>query len=341
MSRALVTVGAAVVACSVLGAQSPGRQAPEPSRPPTLKPSGPVFEPLQAELFAAGANLVNAFADIDGDADLDLFVGFDGAPNRLYRNDKGVFTDIASARGVADARATRAAAWGDFDADGDPDLLVGFAPQAPHPTPQAPSPGSVLRLYRNEAGTFADATASAGLSVATGAVRQPVWVDYDGDGDLDLFVGFRDRANMLFRNDGGHFTDIATSVGLADTRKTVGAVWVDFDEDGDLDVAVANMDGDANALYRNDTGRFTVVAKAAGEPPPTRTMAPSASAPPISMATAGSIWCWPTMGRSAFSATGAPAALRIGQRSGAWRSIHATTRAHQRISTTMAGLTST
>lgn len=264
MSRALVTVGAAVVACSVLGAQSPGRQAPEPSRPPTLKLSGPVFEPLQAELFAAGANLVNAFADIDGDADLDLFVGFDGAPNRLYRNDKGVFTDIASARGVADARATRAAAWGDFDADGDPDLLVGFAPQAPHPTPQAPSPGSVLRLYRNEAGTFADATASAGLSVATGAVRQPVWVDYDGDGDLDLFVGFRDRANMLFRNDGGHFTDIATSVGLADTRKTVGAVWVDFDEDGDLDVAVANMDGDANALYRNDTGRFTDVAKAAG-----------------------------------------------------------------------------
>ncbi len=55
----------------------------------------PVFEPLQPDLFAAGANLVNAFADIDGDGDLDLFVGFDGAPNRLYRNDGGTFTDVA------------------------------------------------------------------------------------------------------------------------------------------------------------------------------------------------------------------------------------------------------
>ena len=58
-------------------------------------------------------------ADIDGDADLDLFVGFNGTPNRLYRNDRGVFTDVASTAGVADARATRAAAFGDFDGDGD------------------------------------------------------------------------------------------------------------------------------------------------------------------------------------------------------------------------------
>ncbi len=48
--------------------------------------------------------------------------------------------------------------------------------------------------------------------------------------------------------------------------KTVGAVWFDFDEDGDLDVAVANMDGDANGLFRNDSCRaeFTDVAAAAG-----------------------------------------------------------------------------
>ncbi len=223
----------------------------------------PMFEPMQPDLFAAGANLANAFADIDNDGDLDLFVGFDGTANRLYRNDKGTFIDIAAAAGVADARATRAAAWGDYDADGDPDLLLGFTP--------GPA-GAVLRLYNNAEGKFSDATAAAGLVVATGAVRQPSWVDFDSDGDLDLFIGFRDRANALYRNDSGTFTDIAASVGLADTRKTVGAVWFDFDEDGDLDVAVANMDGDANGLFRNDGGpstgigasKFTDVAQAAG-----------------------------------------------------------------------------
>ena len=85
-------------------------------------------------------------------------------------------------------------------------------------------------------------------------MRQPAWIDLDGDGDLDLFVAYRDRANALYRNDAGKFSDVAPALGLADTRRTVGAVWFDFDEDGDLDVAVANMDGDANGLFRNDGG---------------------------------------------------------------------------------------
>jgi hypothetical protein len=100
--------------------------------------------------------------------------------------------------------------------------------------------------------------------VAAGAVRQPAWIDFDGDSDLDLFVAFRDRANALFRNDAGKFTDIAGDIGLADTRRTVGAVWFDVEQDGDLDLAVANMDGDANGLFRNDKGRVTDIAKSAG-----------------------------------------------------------------------------
>jgi hypothetical protein len=213
------------------------------------------FEPVQPDLFGAGGNLVNAWADYDGDGDPDLFVGFDGTPNRLYRNDKGTFTDAAAAAGVADARSTRAAAWGDFDADGDPDLLVGFTP--------GPA-GSVLRLYRNNSGKFTYQTAAAGLTVQTGAVRQPAWIDFDGDDDLDLFVAFRDRANALFRNDSGTFNDVAAEAGLADTRRTVGAAWFDVDQDGDLDLAVANMDGDANGLFRNTSGRFTDIAETAG-----------------------------------------------------------------------------
>src|SRR5690349_5981621 len=88
-------------------------------------PAPPRFEPVQRELLGAGGTLVNAWADYDGDGDPDLFVGFNGgsASNRLYRNDAGVLVDVAAAAGIADARATRAAAWGDFDADGDPDLV--------------------------------------------------------------------------------------------------------------------------------------------------------------------------------------------------------------------------
>ncbi len=223
----------------------------------------PVFEPMQPDVLGAGSNFTNAFADYDNDGDLDLFVGFDGKPNRLYRNDKGTFTDVAAEVGIADSRPTRAAAWGDFDADGDADLLVGFTPLPPSPEATARQAASVLKLYRNTAGQFTDAT-EVGVTLPTGAVRQPVWIDFDGDGDVDLFVAFRDRANALYRNDAGTLTEIAASIGLGDQRRTVGAVWFDYDEDGDLDAAVANMDGDANGLYRNDAGKFTDVAAAAG-----------------------------------------------------------------------------
>ena len=211
------------------------------------------FEPYQSDL-SAGGTLSNAAADFDGDGDVDLFLGLNGEPNRLFRNDKGTLIDVATDVGVADARATRAAAWADVDADGDPDLLLGFAPGS------AP----ILRYYRNENAKFRDVTKDVGLIVDSGAVRQLAFVDVDGDDDLDLSVAFRDRANALYRHDRGVFTDVAASLGLADTRKSVGAIWFDHDEDGDLDLYVANQDGDPNGLFRNDSGRFSDVAEAAG-----------------------------------------------------------------------------
>jgi imidazolonepropionase-like amidohydrolase len=224
-----------------------------------VKGRSPTFEQVQPDLFTGGPALTNAFADYDGDGRLDLFVGFNGESNRLYHNEGGTFRNVAAELGVADARGTRASAWGDFDGDGRPDLLVGFVPDT------GAVKRSILRLYRNTGGRFTDATVSAGLDGATvGLVRQFTFVDFDGDGDNDLFVAWRDRPNSLYRYDSGRYTEVAAQVGLADARKTVGAVWFDFDQDGWLDLYVANQDGDANGLFRNDHGRFTDVAASFG-----------------------------------------------------------------------------
>ncbi len=222
---------------------------------PAQDPQGPEFELHQPELFADGGTFTNAFADYDNDGDLDLFVGFNNEPNRLYRNNGGTFVDVAAQVGLADSLPTRAAAWGDFNGDGHLDLFIGYAAGAESGT----------RLYANDGDGrhFSEVSGSVGLQLS-GSFRQASWVDYDNDGDLDLFVGLRDRENALLKNTDGQFTDVAGTLGIADARRTVGAVWFDYDKDGDLDCYVTNMDGDANGLFRNDGSGFVDVAEALG-----------------------------------------------------------------------------
>ncbi len=210
---------------------------------------------LDEKLFKDGNTLTNAIADFDNDGDLDIFVGFRGVPNRLYRNDDGKFTDVGAKVGVADTDVTRSSAWGDYNGDGHLDLFVGFVS----------STESKNKLYRNDGDgkSFTDVTRSAGVQLS-GSFRQVNWVDYDNDGDVDLFVALRDKPNVLFRNDNGKFTDVAQTLGVGDTRRTVGAAWFDFDKDGDLDLLVTNMDGDANGLFRNDGSAFVDVAEELG-----------------------------------------------------------------------------
>lgn len=228
--------------------------APSPVRADGSLDIGLLFEPVQPGTFAIPGGQPNAWADFDGDGDLDLFVGFRGQMSRLYRNDNGTFVDVAAEVGLSEGDEVRVAAWGDYNGDGYPDLFVGYARGA-----RAPN-----RLYRNDGGKrFVDVGRSLGVD-QWGTTRQAAFIDYDGDGDVDLFVAYRDRPNSLFRNDGGRFTDVAAAVGIADPRKTVGAVWFDMDGDGDLDLFVANQDGDLNGFFRNDNGHFTDVAKDLG-----------------------------------------------------------------------------
>ncbi len=143
-------------------------------------------------------------------------------------------------------------------------------------------------LYRNNGdGTFTDVTEKAGVGdrgFSCGASA----ADYDGDGDLDLYV-LNYGPNVLYRNNGdGTFTDVSKQSGLDNPYWSLSAPWFDYDGDGDLDVYVANYleydagsfkdfypaagypgplsyNGRPDALYRNNgDGTFTEVTREAG-----------------------------------------------------------------------------
>lgn len=208
------------------------------------------FTPVQPDLFAAPGAQSNAWADYDNDGDLDLLVTFRNAPTRLYQNTDGIFADVGAAMGLpTDGGDMRGAAWGDYDNDGDVDLYLGYAGRN--------DPRN--RLYRNDGNVFTEVGEAAGVDLK-GITGQTTFVDYDADGDLDLYVAFRETFNRMLENDGGVFTDVSFKSGLAEIRRTVGACWFDMEGDGDLDVFTANQNGDRDGMFRNDGGRFTDVA---------------------------------------------------------------------------------
>ena len=95
------------------------------------------------------------------------------------------------------------------------------------------------------------------------------WADFDNDGDLDLFVGFREGvANKLYRNDNGTFVEVAAEMGVADLNDTRAASWGDFDSDGriDLFVGFTRKSTIPSKLYHNEgpSKPFADVAKAIG-----------------------------------------------------------------------------
>ncbi len=132
-----------------------------------------------------------------------------------------------------------ATSWADYDNDQDFDLFLTmmYDPDSSH-------------LFRNDAGTFTEVTPSNMGTAATGMLG--VWGDYDNDGDQDVYISRNDnRANKLYRNNGGGtFTDVS-SAPLNDGLSSAGAAWVDYDTDGDLDLCLSQLSS-ANKLFRND-----------------------------------------------------------------------------------------
>ena len=239
------------------------------------------------EVFGPGV----CVGDFDGDGWQDIYFvnGRDlygrgiKVRNALYHNNgNGTFIDVTQSAGVPGTGYGMGCVWGDYDNDGFPDLYVTqFGRNA---------------FYRNNSnGTFTDVTDKAGVAgVAAGAVFHSgaTFLDYDRDGNLDLYVGSYVKLNaesplhctvvdvltscppivykgspaVLYHSNGdGTFTDVTAAAGIYQPEgKNLSVAAVDYDDDGWPDIFVAN-DGLNAYLYHNEhNGTFTEVGLRAG-----------------------------------------------------------------------------
>lgn len=176
-------------------------------------------------------------ADVDGDGDLDLFIGGrvvpgrfpEAEPSRLYRNDGGRFVDVTEAQAPSLLTAGRVtdAVWFDADRDGDADLAV---------TTEWSSP----KLYLNTSGTFVDATPTSGVAGTHGLWSSICAVDVDEDDDLDLVIG---NIGLNTRYVPSFTKPIYMTVG-------------DFDENGSIDPIVSFVESAETQRERPTRGRM-------------------------------------------------------------------------------------
>jgi len=198
-----------------------------------------------------GRSFSAAWVDVDGDGRVDLHVlngrdGRGGEPDFAYRNEGGGRFTRMDPPFAADSLASGGAVWADYDGDGDQDVFLPVYSGEPN------------RLYRNEGDwRFTEVADSAGITPGPFPFSPPAsvahWVDYDNDGDLDLFVGTTGgRADLLYENRGeGRFErTVAGRLGL-DATYVSDAVWVDLENDADLDLVIAVWGG-ASEVYRNE-----------------------------------------------------------------------------------------
>ena len=196
-------------------------------------------------------------ADVDDDGFVDIFVANDHTLNYLWHNEGGKhFTDIGTKSGAAFSQAGEATVsmsvdFADYNGDGKIDLFV--------------SDDTYCSLYENVGnGIFTDKANSSGISTA--AAQFVGWsssfVDYDNDGDMDIFktngalkhlYGHEDQ---LFENEGdGKFRDVSDELGKYFQRELVGrgACLGDYDNDGDWDICISNLN-DRCVFLRNNKG---------------------------------------------------------------------------------------
>jgi enediyne biosynthesis protein E4 len=228
------------------------------------------------------------FADLDGDADLDLFVGgMGGDPCLLYENNgDGTFTDVTTQSGFAmGATNTISASFGDYDLDGDLDMMLAHW-GTPRPPDGSGDHGDTESLWRNDSDAdgirFTNVSVESGIAATIIAARggyhefQPDALDYDytftptfARMDADpypdiLSVADFNNTRVFMSNGAGSapvtFRD-ATDNSVIIDRNGMGSAVADVDNDGDLDWFVTGIFGTnetvGNRLYLNDgTGQL-------------------------------------------------------------------------------------
>ena len=247
---------------------------------------------VKAGLSRCGWGFGVAVGDYDNDGWEDLYVTYLKDAVLYHNNHDGTFTDVTVKGGVSNAdRWGTSAAFGDYDNDGYLDLYVanyvdvdlkhlqefGSGPFCQYrgiPVSCGPRglKGSRDRLYHNNGdGTFSDVTEKLNIDSGSYYGLGVLWLDYDKDGCLDLYVANDSSPSLLYHNDcKGGFGEVGAQAGVAysaDGREQagMGIDSADYDNDGWPDIVKTNFSDDANNLYHNDhNGEFTDMAGPAG-----------------------------------------------------------------------------
>ncbi len=211
-------------------------------------------------------------ADLDNDGDQDLGLLTVTGGFILSNDGHGHFHVEAT---LPECRNTFSLTAADYDRDGLLDLYVGrYWPEEerrgaiPVPVPYYDAQNGGANLLLRNAGKwdFVDVTDDVGLdSDNSRYTMAAAWEDYDNDGDPDLYVANDFGRNCLYRNDDGHFLNVAAQAGVEDTAAGMSVSWSDYNQDGLLDVYVGNMFSSAGnrvAYQRQYEDRFDAESRA-------------------------------------------------------------------------------